>query len=120
MFLTFGLVTCTHTIQYRKSSIKPTGGLFISSTFEGGRGGGLNREGDLFGGGGVFNLAKRIILPVYQKVVSILHKKTRTQSGKAQAVEVGGDAAENLTQPELPAREKSIRDFNAQGLIKIT
>ena len=37
---------------YRKSSIKPPGGLFFSSTFEGG--GGLKREG------GLFNLAKRI------------------------------------------------------------
>ena len=43
---------------YRKSSIKPPGGLIFSSTFEGG----LNREGG--GGlkemGGLFNLAKRI------------------------------------------------------------
>ena len=36
--------------NYRKSSIKPPGGLFILNPFEGG----LNRDGDLFewGGGG--------------------------------------------------------------------
>ena len=44
--------------DYRKSSIKPPGGLIFSSTFEGG----LNREGGegLKGEGGLFNLAKRI------------------------------------------------------------
>ena len=32
--------------KYRKSSIKPPGGLFISNTFEGGEG--LNWDGGLF------------------------------------------------------------------------
>ena len=36
---------------YRKSSIKPPGGLIFSSTFEGG--GGLNREGGLKREGGL-------------------------------------------------------------------
>ena len=52
--------------NYRKSSIKPAGGLFILNPFEGG----LNRDGGLFergGGGGLFNLAKTM--------VSVLHKE---------------------------------------------
>ena len=48
---------CLVLSRYRKSSIKPPwGGLFFSSTFEGG----LNREGGLKRDWGLFNLAKRI------------------------------------------------------------
>ena len=40
--------------DYRKSPMKPPGGLIFSSTFEGGGGGGLIERG------GLFNLGKRI------------------------------------------------------------
>ena len=50
--------------NYRKSSIKPPGGLFISNPFESG----LNRDG------GLFNLAKTM--------VSVLHKELEYQVKK--------------------------------------
>ena len=48
-------VTNKNVTRYRKSSIKPPprGGLFFSSTFEGG---GLNREGGLFNSSPVVKL----------------------------------------------------------------
>ena len=58
---------------YCKSSItSPPGGgaLFTSKTFDGGRGGGLNWDGDLF------NLAKTMVL--------ILHKELEYKMAKAQ------------------------------------
>ena len=39
-------------MAYRKSSINPLGGLFVSNTFEGG-GGGVIRDGGLLGGRGL-------------------------------------------------------------------
>ena len=72
---------------YRKSSIK---GLFISSPFEAGGGAGLNRYGGLISEGGLFNLDTTM--------VSVLHKKTRIQSGKAQVQKVLGHAAEDQNQ----------------------
>ena len=48
-------------MRYRKSSIKPPRGLFITNTFEG-------------GGGGLINLAK--------SVVSVLHEKTKYEMEK--------------------------------------
>ena len=50
-------------VNYRKSSIKPPGGLFISSPFEGG----LIETGGLFERGGLFNLETTM--------VSVLHKE---------------------------------------------
>ena len=47
-------------MRYRKSSIKPPRGLFITNTFE--------------GGGGLINLAK--------SVVSVLHEKTKYEMEK--------------------------------------
>ena len=57
---------------YCKSFITspPGGGLFTSKTFDGGRGGGLNWDGDLF------NLAKTMVL--------ILHKELEYKMAKAQ------------------------------------
>ena len=58
----FQLVVKSHMVlplSYRKSSIKPPGGLIFFKHFWGGA---LNREGGLKReGGGLFNLAKRII-----------------------------------------------------------
>ena len=48
-------------MRYRKSSIKPPRGLFITNKFEG-------------GGGGLINLAK--------SVVSVLHEKTKYEMEK--------------------------------------
>ena len=50
-------------MRYRKSSIKPPRGLFITNTFEGG-----------WGGGGLINLAK--------SMVSVLHEKTKYEMEK--------------------------------------
>ena len=47
-------------MKYRKSSIKPPGGLFFFKHFRGGWGGGLNRGWGLKRTGGLFNLAKCI------------------------------------------------------------
>ena len=72
---------------YRKSSITSPpggGGLFTSNTFDGGRGGGLNRVRDLF------NLAKTMVL--------ILHKELEYKMAKAQVQEVGDHAAEDQKQ----------------------
>ena len=55
-------------MNYRKSSIKLPGGLFISSPFEGG----LYRDGSLFERGGLFNLE--------QTMVSVLHKELEYSS----------------------------------------
>ena len=78
--------------KYRKSSIKPPGGLVISNTFEGG--GGL-----IWGrGGGFFNLAKHGVIgsPL----------RPRIKNGKAQVLEVGGHAAGDQKQlAELPVGE---------------
>ena len=52
-------------MHYRKSSIKPPGGLFTSSPFEGG--GDLIETGGLFKRGGLFNLKTTM--------VSVLHKE---------------------------------------------
>ena len=53
-------------MHYRKSSIKPPGGLFTSSPFEGG-GGGLIETGGSLKRGGLFNLKTTM--------VSVLHKE---------------------------------------------
>ena len=63
---------------YRKSSIMPPGGLFISNTFEGG--GGLIETGGLFfRGKGLFNLGKTMISVPYKeledKVEKLKYKK---------------------------------------------
>ena len=50
--------------DYRKSPINPPGGLFISNTLGGG---GLNRDGRVLEGEGLFKLVKM--------VVSALHKE---------------------------------------------
>ena len=55
-----------------------------------GRGGGLNRYGGLISEGGLFNLDTT--------TVSVLHKKTRIQSAKAQVQKVLGHAAEDQNQ----------------------
>ena len=65
-------ITISYIFSYRKSSIKLPGGLFISNPF---------------GRRGLFVLEKTM--------VSVLHKKTKIQSGKAQVQEVGGHAAED-------------------------
>ena len=49
----------------RKASHKPSGGVFISSPFDGG--GGYNRDGGLILEGSLFNLEKTM--------VSVLHKE---------------------------------------------
>ena len=68
---------------YRKSSIKPPEGLFISSPFEGGGG-----EGGLIEAGGLFNLAKTMM--------SVLHKELEYKVEKlSQVQEVLGHEAED-------------------------
>jgi len=61
---------CTST--YRKSSIKPLGGLFISSPFEGG---GLIEMQGLFEKGCIYNLEMMM-------QVSVLHKELEYKVGK--------------------------------------
>ena len=57
-----------------KSSIKPLGGLFISSPFEG-EGGGVNREGGLFErGGGLFNLETTMVSVLYKELENKVEK----------------------------------------------
>ena len=51
--------TRTSQEQYRKSSIKPLGCIFISNQF--GRGGGLNRDGELIWAGGLFDLEQMMV-----------------------------------------------------------
>ena len=74
--------------------LSPPRGLFISNTFQGG---GLIETGGLIESAALLNLAKTM--------VSVIHKKTRIQSGKAQVQEVGGPAAEDQKQYELPVGE---------------
>ena len=66
--------------DYRKSSIKSRGGLFISSPFEGE----LNRDG------GLFNLETTM--------VSVLHKELEYKVEKLKYKKVGGHAAEDQNQ----------------------
>ena len=67
-------------MAYRKSSINPLGGLFVSNTFEGGGGGLLETEGFLEGGG-LFNLAKMVVLALHKelerKVEKLKYKKLK-------------------------------------------
>ena len=58
--------------------LRPLGALFISNLVEGG--GGLIEIGGLLERGHLFNLEKIM--------VSVLHKKTRIESGNAQVQEV--------------------------------
>ena len=60
-------------MAYRKSSINPLGGLFVSNTFEGGGGGLLETEGFLEGGG-LFNLAKMVVLALHKELESKVEK----------------------------------------------
>ena len=68
-------------MAYRKSSINPLGGLFVSSTFEGGGGGGLLETEGFLEGGGLFNLAKMVVLALHKelerKVEKLKYKKLK-------------------------------------------
>ena len=70
---------------YLKSSIKSLG-AYLFQTHLTGRGRGLMETGRLFERGGLFNLAKTMV---------VHHKELGMQSGKAQVQEVGGHAAED-------------------------
>ena len=54
-------------MHYRKSSIKPPGGIIYFKPIWGGGGGGLKEMGGFFKGGGLFNLKTTM--------VSVLHKE---------------------------------------------
>ena len=80
----------TYTSAYCKSSVRPpppVGFIHFKPIWWGGGGASLR-------GGGLFDLEKTI--------VSVLHKKTRIQRGKAQVQEVRGYAAEDQNRSELP------------------
>ena len=74
-------------IVYRKPSIKPPGGLFISNTLE---------------GGGLHNLAKTM--------VSVLHKELELPSVKAQVQWLYVMQPRIKNKSESPARERTIVD----------
>ena len=78
--------------NYRKSSIKPPGGLIYFKPIWRGGGGGLNRDGGLFQrrGGGLFNLETTMI--------SILRKKLEYNVVKLRYKKVEGHAAEDQNQ----------------------
>ena len=81
--------------EYRQSSTKSPEGLIYFKHISGG--GGLIETGGLIESAALLNLAKTM--------VSVIHKKTRIQSGKAQVQEVGGPAAEDQKQYKLPVGE---------------